>query len=192
MDVTLSEQSVIDAKLAVGRLEPYAGTFDTFVRESSPALARLAFLLTGDRQLGEDLVQTALAKVLPHWHRVSAGGNPAPYVRAVMVRTAIGWRRRRWTGETPATAIPEPAPDHDFSAALDTRERLRHALSTLPIRQRAVVVLRFYEDRSEAEVAELLRCSRGTVKSQTAKALAKLRVRLNDELVLPRVEGDQP
>ena len=125
-------------------------------------------------------MQTALSKVLPHWSRIVAGGDPAPYVRTVMVRTAIGWRRRRWNGEKPAHTLPEPAPASDFAAAFDTRERLRAALSTLPIRQRAVVVLRFYEDRSEAEVAQLLGCSVGTVKSQSAKALTKLRERLDE------------
>ena len=189
--MTLSDHpSLIDATMRVVRSEPYVGSFDAFVRESSPALARLAFLLTGDRQLGEDLLQTALSKVLPHWHRVVARGDPAPYVRTVMVRTAIGWRRRRWNGETPATNLPEPAAASDFSSAFDTRERLRAALATLPARQRAVVVLRFYEDRTEAEVALLLGCSRGTVKSQAAKALAKLRARLDDEIAIPQSEGE--
>jgi RNA polymerase sigma-70 factor (sigma-E family) len=189
--VTLSDRpALIEARMRVDRLEPYVGTFDAFVRETSPALARLAFLLTGDRQLGEDLVQTALAKVLPHWNRVAAEGDPGPYVRTVMVRTAIGWRRRRWNGETPANTLPEPTAASDFSGALDTRERLRAVLSTLPVRQRAVVVLRFYEDRSEAEVAQLLGCSVGTVKSQAAKALTKLRARLGDEFAVAKSEGD--
>jgi RNA polymerase sigma-70 factor (sigma-E family) len=174
----------------VERLEPYVGTFDGFVRESSPSLARLAFLLTGDRQLGEDLVQTALSKVLPHWNRIVADGDPGPYVRTVMVRTAIGWRRRRWNGETPATTLPEPTAACDFAAALDTREGLRAALATLPVRQRAVIVLRFYEDRSEAEVAQLLGCSVGTVKSQSAKALTKLRSRLGDEHATQNSQGE--
>jgi len=174
----------------VERLEPYVGTFDAFVRESSPSLARLAFLLTGDRQLGEDLVQTALAKVLPHWHRIAAEGDPGPYVRTVMVRTAIGWRRRRWNGETPATSLPEPAAASDFSGALDTRDGLRAALATLPARQRAVIVLRFYEDRSEAEVAQLLGCSVGTVKSQAAKGLTKLRTHLGDGHAAARSQGE--
>jgi len=119
-----------------------------------------------------------------------AQGDPAPYVRTVMVRTSIGWRRRRWNGESPANTLPEPAAATDFSSAFATRERLRGALATLPARQRAVVVLRFYEDRTEAEVAELLGCSRGTVKSQAAKALAKLRDRLDDEITIPQSEGE--
>ena len=182
--------ALIEATARVDRLEPYIASFETFVRESSPALARLAFLLTGDRQLGEDLVQTALSKVLPHWSRIVAGGDPGPYVRTVMVRTAIGWRRRRWNGEKPANTLPEPTAASDFSAALDTRERLRAVLSTLPIRQRAVVVLRFYEDRSEAEVAQLLGCSVGTVKSQAAKGLSKLRERLEDDRAAVKPEGE--
>ena len=182
--------ALIEAAARVDRLEPYIASFETFVRESSPALARLAFLLTGDRQLGEDLVQTALSKVLPHWSRIVAGGDPGPYVRTVMVRTAIGWRRRRWNGEKPANTLPEPTAASDFSAALDTRERLRAVLSTLPIRQRAVVVLRFYEDRSETEVAQLLGCSVGTVKSQAAKALSKLRERLEDDRAAVKPEGE--
>lgn len=188
--MTLSDHpSLIEANVRVGRHEPYANTFDSFVRESSSGLARLAFLLTGDRQLGEDLLQTALCKVLPHWHRVITNGDPTPYVRTVMVRTAIGWRRRRWNGETPANDLPEPTASSDFSNALDTRERLRAVLTTLPARQRAVVVLRFYEDRSEAEVAQLLGCSVGTVKSQAAKALTKLRTRLGDDLAGTNPEG---
>ena len=190
--MTLSDHpSLIDATVRVSRPEPYVGGFDAFVRESSPALARLAFLLTGDRQLGEDLVQTALSKVLPHWSRIVAGGDPGPYVRTVMVRTAIGWRRRRWNGEKPANTLPEPTAACDFSAALDTRERLRAVLSTLPIRQRAVVVLRFYEDRSETEVAQLLGCSVGTVKSQAAKALSKLRERLEDDRAVVKPKGEK-
>ena len=191
--VTLSDHpSLIEATVRVARHEPYANSFEAFVRESSPALARLAFLLTGDRQLGEDLLQTALSKVLPHWHRVIAQGDPTSYVRTVMVRTAIGWRRRRWNGETPANNLPEPTAASDFSNALDTRERLRAALTTLPARQRAVVVLRFYEDRTEVEVARLLGCSTGTVKSQSSKALAKLRARLDDEFAIPQSEGRNP
>jgi len=106
-DVTISDhQPLIAPVVRVEGLQPYVGTFDAFVREAAPSLARLAFLLTGDRQLGEDLVQTALSKVLPHWNRIVAEGDPGPYVRTVMVRTAIGWRRRRWNGETPATPLP--------------------------------------------------------------------------------------
>ena len=154
--------------------------FDAFVRDHAAALVRGAFLLTGDRQLAEDLVQTVLAKVALRWARIVAEGDPVPYVRVAIVRTAIGWRRRRWWGEVPSSPLPDRA-GGDTTAAVAGRDVLRRALLTLPPRQRAVVVLRFYEDLSEAGTATALGCSVGTVKSQTAKALARLRTQLDDE-----------
>jgi RNA polymerase sigma-70 factor (sigma-E family) len=149
--------------------------FDAFVVACSPRLARTAYLLVHDRQLAEDLLQTALTKAWFAWRRIE--GNPEPYVRRVMVTTAVSWWRRRWVREVPSDWLPERAapgsevPDQD----------LWQALGRLPIRQRAVVVLRFYEDLTEADTADLLRCSVGTVKSQCSKALAKLRI---DQTVL--------
>ena len=145
------------------------------MRARSPALLRLAFLLTGDRHLAEDLVQTALAKVMLRWDGVVRGGDPHPYVRTVVIRTALQWRRRRWRGEQPTGTVPDSAHRGDPTAAVDSRERLRLALRSLPPRQRAVVVLRHYEDLSEAQVAALLGCSVGTVKSQSAKGIDRLR-----------------
>jgi RNA polymerase sigma-70 factor (sigma-E family) len=153
--------------------------FDAFVHEWGPRLGRFAFLLTGDHHLAEDLVQTSLAKVVRHWGRVVERGDPAPYVRRVVLHTAIGWRRRRWLGEQPTGRLPEVGAA-DGTGAVDERERLRQALLRVPARQRAALVLRFYEDLSEAEVARLLGCSVGTVKSQTAKGLATLRSHLDD------------
>jgi RNA polymerase sigma-70 factor (sigma-E family) len=148
--------------------------FSTYVRTRSARLVRAAYLLTGDRQLAEDLAQTALAKVSLRWNVVSGRGDPDAYVRKAMVRTAIGWRRRRWHGERPTAPMPEVAVV-DSTAAVDARHRLRAALLSLPPRQRAVVVLRYYEDLSEADTAATLGCSIGAVKSQTAKGLARLR-----------------
>jgi RNA polymerase sigma-70 factor (sigma-E family) len=176
--VTPSPAAAIEVD-TVDVLDPGAQDFDAFVHEWGPRLGRFAFLLTGDHQLAEDLVQTALAKVARHWGRVVARGAPAPYVRTVLVHTAIGWRRRRWRGEHPTGRLPEVAAA-DATAVLDDRERLRRALLELPARQRAAVVLRFYEDLPETEVARLLDCSVGTVKSQTAKGLGKLRTILAD------------
>lgn len=134
------------------------------------ALLRTAYLLTGDHALAEDLVQTALAKAWFHWSRIR-GDNPEPYVRRILVTTYSSWWRRRWNGEIPTEDLPEtPAP-----AGAD-RVDLWAALSRLPRRQRAVVVLRYYEDLTEAETARLMGSSVGTVKSQAAKALAKLRL----------------
>ena len=150
--------------------------FPTFVRDRSAALARTAFLLTADRHLAEDLVQTALAKVADRWSRIAGVGDPTPYVRKVMLRTAISWRRRRTSGEVPVATMP----DRGDAAATgaDADERLRRALRALPPRQRAVIVLRFFEDLTEAESAAALGCSVGTVKSQAARGLARLRASL--------------
>jgi len=154
--------------------------FDAFVRERAGSLVRGAFLLTGDRQLAEDLVQTALAKVALRWSRVVAKGDPTPYVRVVVVRTAIAWHRRRWRGEVPSSPMPETS-GADAAAVIARRDAQRRALLALPPRQRAAVVLRFYEDLSEVDTAAVMGCSVGTVKSQTAKALTRLRTLLGDE-----------
>lgn len=146
--------------------------FDDFVSARSMGLLRTAYLLTRDHGLAEDLVQTALAKVWFAWPRVE--GDPEPYVRKVMVNTYASWWRRKWNGEAPHDDVPERAgQDREDVAA---RTDLWAALGRLPKRQRAVVVLRFFEDLSEAETARVLECSTGTVKSQTSKALAKLRI----------------
>jgi RNA polymerase sigma-70 factor (sigma-E family) len=155
--------------------------FDAYVHERSPALLRLAFLLTGDTHLAEDLLQTSLVKVMGRWEQIAARGDPHAYVRKVLLHTAIGWRRRRWQGERPSERLPEPAGEADPASAADSRERLRRALLTLPPRQRAAVVLRHYEDLSEAEAARELGCSVGTVKSQTARGLDRLRTLLSDD-----------
>jgi RNA polymerase sigma-70 factor (sigma-E family) len=143
--------------------------FDAFVIARSPALLRTAYLLTRDEGLAEDLLQAALTKAWFAWRRID--GAPEPYVRRVLATTAASWWRRRWTGETPTGTLPDRA-----SPAPETDQDLWDALGHLPPRQRAVVVLRYLEDRTEVETAELLSCSVGTVKSQCAKALAKLRV----------------
>jgi RNA polymerase sigma-70 factor (sigma-E family) len=147
--------------------------FTDFVRARGPALHRTAYLLTGDWALAEDLLQTALAKSYPRWSSIR-GENPEAYVRAVVANTYATWWRRRWRAEVPHDEIPDRA-GHDAWADVDSRTALREALDRLPRRMRAVIVLRFHEDMTEAAVAAALGISVGTVKSQTAKALAKLR-----------------
>ena len=152
--------------------------FTDFVAARSQNLLRLAWMLTGDARSAEDLLQASLAKAWPHWSRIS-DGQPDAYVKKIMSRTANSWRRRRWTGETPTATLPdERVPDPVGRA--DERDRIRRMLITLPPRQRAVVVLRYYEDLSEAEVSELLGISLGAVKSQAARGLQKLRAALQD------------
>ena len=147
--------------------------FDAFVVARSPGLLRTAFLLTGDRHGAEDLLQTALAKAWFVWSRIE--WEPEAYVRRIMATTSVSWWRRRWISETPTSDLPETGVPPESELAAE-RNDLWRALRRLPPRQRAVVVLRYVEDRSEAETAQLLDCSPGTVKSQAAKALAKLRV----------------
>ena len=146
--------------------------FDEFVATRSPALLRTAYLLTGDHGLAEDLLQTALAKCWFAWGRID--GPPEPYVRRVLATTYATWWRRRWRGERPTGELPDRG-DPPATAPVDDRDALWRALGALPRRQRAVVVLRYYEDLSEAETAAALGISTGTVKSQAAKALAALR-----------------
>jgi RNA polymerase sigma-70 factor (sigma-E family) len=165
--------------------------FAEFVAACSPRLLRTAYLLTHDRGQAEDLLQTALTKTWLAWPRIV--GDPEPYVRRVLATTYVSWWRLRSHHEKPtADVLDGPA----LSAApSDERVDLWAALGRLPRRQRAVVVLRFWEDLPEAAVAAALGCSVGTVKSQASKALAKLRIdpRLagNDVPTAPALNGGE-
>jgi RNA polymerase sigma-70 factor (sigma-E family) len=141
----------------------------------SAGLLRTAWMLTGERAVAEDLVQTALAKTWPHWSRISHHGNPSAYVRTVMVRTFASWMGRRWNGEIPSEHVPERAVDDPAFSSMDDRDSLYRALADLPRRQRAAVILRHYLDLSEQEAAEALGCSVGSVKSHASRGLARMR-----------------
>ena len=151
-------------------------SFRAYVSGRLAALSRMAYLLCGDRHAAEDLVQVTLARVARHWERVVAGGDPDPYVRRVMVSQHVSlWRRRRRqvhvSEQLPDRAVP------DRSDAVTTALAVQAALAKLAPRQRAVLVLRYFEDLTEAATAEVLHCSVSTVKSQTRDALAALRVK---------------
>lgn len=149
-------------------------SFDAFVSAHAPVLVRAAWLLTGDRSAAEDLVQTTWSAVWPRWTSVAGMEFPLAYVRTAMVRAFVSSRRRRWWGETAVEAVPEgEKPDGTDDLAL--RHVVASALARLTARQRAVVVLRYFDDLDIHETAASLGCSVGTVKSQTAKALARLR-----------------
>lgn len=149
--------------------------FETYVAARRTALLRTAYLLTGDLHGAEDLLQVALAKILPHWRRIA--DRPEPYLRQVMSRESISrWRSRRWR-ETTMSPFPDNAVT-DSGPAPESRLVLLRALAVLPARQRAVIVLRYYEDLTERETARLLGISVGTVKSHTRDALSSLRKRL--------------
>ena len=155
--------------------------FSEYVTLRWPPMLRTARLLTGDDGLAEDLVQTALEKCYVAWPRLRARDARDVYVRRTIVNIYISWQRRRSWYEIPRDRIPDrEAADH--AADVPQRSLLQDALATLPARQRAVVVLRFYEDLSVQQVASELNCSTGTVKSQTSDALGKLRDLLGDDL----------
>lgn len=162
-------------------MDPAERSFEEFMAAAGPALLRTAWMLTGDASSAEDLLQTALAKTWPRWAGLAARGDPAAYVRKAMVNTQISWWRRRWRAEVPTASMPERASGADALGAVDDRSVLRAALAELPARQRAVVVLRYYEDLSEEQAAAVLGCAVGTVKSQAAKGLARLRTAIGSE-----------
>jgi RNA polymerase sigma-70 factor (sigma-E family) len=152
------------------------GAFEAFVAARSAELLRTAVLLTRDRGHAEDLLQTALVKAYRRWARIGAA-DPYPYVRRVLVTTAASWWRRRSTQEIVALPATDPAGPDDTEPVAE-RERLADALAELPARMRAVLVLRYAEDLSEAATAEALGCSVHTVRSQTVRGLARLRALL--------------
>jgi RNA polymerase sigma-70 factor (sigma-E family) len=150
-------------------------TFRDYVRSRSRALLRTAYLLTGNRADAEDLVQSALANTYLAWHRIEDRGALDGYVRRAIVNTHISWWRRRRLEEFPTDEIPDRAVV-DQAASSEMQESLRRAIDRLPERMRAAVMLRYYDDMTEAEVAEALGVSLGTVKSTVSRAMAKLRI----------------
>lgn len=158
---------------------PGDAEFTEFVHAAWPSLYRTAYLMVGDHQLAEDLTQTALAKTYASWRKVREPAAAPAYARVVLANTATSWfRRRSWRNERPTSTLPDRGVDHDPS----TRPTVVGALATLAPRQRAVVVLRYYDDLSVREVALALGISEGTVKSQTSDALARLRTVLGDDV----------
>jgi RNA polymerase sigma-70 factor (sigma-E family) len=149
--------------------------FGSFVSTGSRRHLRTAYLLTGNAADAEDLLQTALARLMRVWDRVAQSGDVDAYLRRVLVNTHVSRGRRLWHRERPTEAPPD-LPGRDPYVTLDERDQLRRALARLSPGERRAVVLRHVEDLPEAEVARLLGCSVGTVKSQSARGLAKLRV----------------
>ena len=149
--------------------------FAQFIEARQSALQRTAWLLTGDWALAQDLVQTALARSWPYWRRIRRRDDPEIYVRRVMINTWATWRRRRWRGEQPSGALADRPATGDVAVDVVTRLAVRNLLAALTERQRAVVVLRLFDDLSEAQVAQILGCAVGTVKATMSQALARLR-----------------
>jgi RNA polymerase sigma-70 factor (sigma-E family) len=151
--------------------------FTDFVVEHGPKLLRTACLLTGDRHLGEDLVQTALAKAYGSWAKVRQAEHRGAYVRRLMVNAHLSWVRRLTNSERVLETFPD-RPTGDFQAAHAESDRMRTALLGLSPRVRTAVVLRYFEDLSEAETARVMGCSRSTVNNHVTRGLAALRIQL--------------
>jgi len=156
---------------------PGGTSFEEFVAGSSAHLLTLARLLTGGhRSEAEDLLQSAYERTFRHWKRVCQREDPERYVRQILVNASVDrWRRLKRRPEAPMRFPGGDPPVADRAAEIADRDLLLRGLATLPVRQRAVVVLRYFEDLTEAQTAEALGCSVGTVKSQAARALARLR-----------------
>ena len=151
----------------------YDAAFEETMAAELPSLLRAAHLLTGDAGLAQDLVQTTLTKAYLSWSKVARADVPAAYLRRILINTHRRSFRRRRVREELTAAVPDTIGTDDVA---DLRRDLVRAVGALPERQRAVVVLRYLEDRSEAEVAGILGCSVGTVKSQASRAIAALRL----------------
>jgi RNA polymerase sigma-70 factor (sigma-E family) len=163
--------------------------FTEFVHGRSPALHRAAYLMVGEVPLAQDLVQEALVKTYAAWPRLRDKANAEAYCRKAITTTAITWfRRKGWQNERPEETLPErQGSGHEDSFVQGAW--LWSCLQRLPVRQRAAIVLRYYEDLTEAQTAEAMGCAVGTVKSQVSAGLAKLRQQLGDENdFLPRAD----
>ncbi len=148
--------------------------FSEFAEACAPSLVRTAYLMVGDHQLAQDLLQEALVKTLIAWPRLHDRANLEAYTRRIIVTTSISWRRRRSFQERPSETMPERV-GGDPADTVATHHAIVVALMTVPPRQRAAIVLRYYHDLTEAQTADVMGCSVGAVKSQVAAGLKRLR-----------------
>lgn len=156
--------------------------FAEFVAVRYRALVRTALAMTADVGRAEDLTQSALLRTYRAWGRLREAASAESYARRTLIRLALRERQRRWHGEISAERIPEPVPAltafGTFAPGAESNDLaidVRHALMALPVEQRAVLVLRYLDDQSEAEIAQVLGISQGTVKSRASRGLASLR-----------------
>lgn len=155
-------------------------TYEEFVDSRLPALLRYAVMLTGDPHLAQDLVQETMVRVQLNWRRVRRAESPDRYVRRMLTNQHVDWRRGPWFRRV----LPQAEPDetrtvpHDHATSSAERDEIWSWLARLPRRQRAALVLRYYEDLPDAEIAEILGCAVGTVRASISRALATLRADL--------------
>lgn len=164
--------------------------YETFVRARSGALLRYGYVLTGNGHDAADLAQEALARLGQHWDRLRRKGDPEGYVRTTMARLHVSWWRRR-RREHPTGVLPERGYTDEGIRRADGDVGMWRAMDSLPPRQRVVLVLRYYEQRSDPEIAAMLGISRGTVRSQAARGLDKLRERDDVRRLDPRRGSDR-
>jgi RNA polymerase sigma-70 factor (sigma-E family) len=155
-------------------------SFETFVQTRGATLTRFAYLIVRDHHLAQDLTQEGLARLHRHWARVSDFDDPDAYVRKIMLNQFLSWRRRRaWTERSTADLAEQPTSDDPTASGAD-RDAMWALLGDLPPRQRAVIVLRYYEDLDDNAIAHLLKCTPATVRSHASKATARLRSAVAD------------
>jgi RNA polymerase sigma-70 factor (sigma-E family) len=150
-------------------------SFEEYVTARGAALLRFAYVLSGDRYLAEDLVQEVLARIHGRWRRMAHVDQPDAYLRTAIVRQFLSWRRRRASGETPTDPLPEQISAADTATRHAVQDEMWRLLASLPRRQRAVLVLRFYEDLPDPEIAAVLGCRETTVRVHASRGLARLR-----------------
>ncbi|GAA5195393.1 SigE family RNA polymerase sigma factor [Rugosimonospora acidiphila] len=163
--------------------------FGEFVMARTPALLRFAYLLTGDSHLAEDLIQEALVRVHRRWSSIEYQGGPEPYVRKAILNQYLSWRRRRSSAELVLAELPERRDPALGAEQIVERDEMWSLLATLPRAQRAVVVLRYYEDLADQDIALLLDCSPATVRVHAFKALKRLRAALTPTAVAGASHG---
>ena len=158
------------------------GTFEEFVREVSPRLLRTAYLLSGNQDTAEDLVQEALERACRRWRRIAAVEAPEAYVRRIVINLANDrWRRIGRAQESDRLEVPDQPDPRDEYGRLDLRDQLTVLLETLPIRMRTIIVLRYFHDMDDAQIANELGITHGSVRSQLSRGLSRLRGAVADE-----------
>jgi RNA polymerase sigma-70 factor (sigma-E family) len=157
-------------------------TFEEFAKTGLPALLAFATVLTGQPATAEDITQEVLIRAHGRWHQIAGLERPELYVRKMVLNEFLSWRRRSWRTVPAANPVPVQNLTADHAAAYDEQAAMLSQIAKLPGRQRAVLALRYYEDRSDAEIADLLGCAPSTVRAYASRALAALRVELRPDL----------
>ena len=165
--------------------------FVDFVRHRGDHHLRTAVLLTGDWHSAEDLMQSCLSKLYRVWHRLDTSSEPDAYLRRILINTHRSWWRARWRREIPRADLPDVPGPGDMGEAGAAADEIRGALSKLPVRQRTALVLRYFEDLAETDVADLMGCSVGTVKTHTHRGLVAMRRLIPPDPAVNRTEAER-